>query len=63
VFDHVARNCSKPAEAGVPCRRTNICAPRAFSRLSHRESGVNLIGAPAASEQHPAVHPENANFE
>lgn len=28
-----------------------------------RESGVNLTGAPAASEQHPAVHPQNANFE
>jgi hypothetical protein len=28
-----------------------------------RESGVNPIGAPAASKQHPAVHPENADFE
>jgi hypothetical protein len=27
------------------------------------ESGVNLIRGPAASEQHLAVQPENANFE
>ena len=39
-----------------------LCTPRILPP-EPRESGVNLIGAPAASEQHPAVHPENANFE
>jgi len=39
-----------------------LCAARILPP-EPRESGVNLIGAPAASEQHPAVHPENADFE
>jgi hypothetical protein len=40
-----------------------MCAPRAFLPPEPRESGVDLTRAPAASEQHPAVHPEDTNFE